>query len=117
MKHGCREERETASEHRAQESICSDCTSRVFLECINEIVESSLKDSEKAQAHHDCTDIRTDPMDVFWACPTEDEHTTSEEDRSDHHGWETSFWDGTVVVRFEALYVEFLVSEVDTSAY
>lgn len=117
MEHSARKERETAREHRAQESVRSDRASGVFLECINEVVKSSLEDGEKAEAHHDRTDVRANPVEVFCACPTEDEHTAGEEHRAEHHGRETSFRDGAVVVRFEALDVKFLVGEVDAPAH
>lgn len=116
MKHGRSEKRETAREQRAQERIRGDSASCRALEGIDKVVESGLEDGEESEAHHHGAENRSDPVDVFRARPAEHEHACGEEDGAQHHGRESCFGHGAVVVRFEAADVVTLVAEVDGRA-
>lgn len=124
MKHDAREQRKRAGEHTPQESISRDGAGGYFLERIDEVVQCCLEDGEEAEAHKYGADIWCDPGDIFCAgggevvvaCPGEAEETACEDDGTQHHGWETGFGDGEVVVCFEAGDVEALVEEVDDGA-
>lgn len=87
------------------------------MEGIDEIVEGGLEDCEEAEAHKDGADVGRDPVDIWAAGPAEDEEACGEDDRPEHHGWETGFGNGEVVVLFEAGDVELLVVEVDACAH
>lgn len=118
MKHNLREERKRARKHTAQEGIRRDGAGSDLLERIDKVVQRSLEDSEEAEAHEDGADNGADPVDFVRevACPGEEEEAGCENDRAEHHGRETGFGNGEVVVCFEAGDIEFLVEEVDGCA-
>lgn len=124
MKHNISEHRKRTGEHTPQERISRNSAGGYFLERIDEVVQGCLEDGEEAEAHENGADVGCDPGDVLGAGggevvvagPGEAEEATCEDDGAEHHGWETGFGDGEVVVCFEAGDVEALVEEVDGGA-
>lgn len=116
MEHGIRKERKAAREQTPKKRIRGDSTSRKSLERVDQVIQRSLENSEEAESHKHGADVGPDPVDMGRAGPGEDEEAGSEENRADHHGRETGFGDGAVVVCFEAGDVEPLVEEVEGGA-
>lgn len=117
MEHDLGEQRERAGEHTAHERIRRDGAGGDLLEGIDEVVQGSLEDGKEAEAHEDGAEDRADPVDArVIARPSEEEETTGEDNGAEHHGRQTGFGDGEVVVCFEAFDVEVLVAEIDYSA-
>jgi len=69
-----------------------------------------LENSEESKSHEYETDEGSDEEDVFWGGPAEDEEPGGEEDGAEHHGGETGFGDGFVVILLELAGVEFVVA-------
>lgn len=117
MEHDMGEHRERAGEHTAHEGIRRDGARGDLLEGIDEVVQGSLEDGEEAEAHKDGAEDGADPVDAgVIARPSEEEEATGEDDGAEHHGRQTGFGDGKVVVCLEAFDVEVLVAEVDDGA-
>lgn len=74
-----------------QEGVSSNCTCRILLKSINQIIQSALKDREEAKAHQSSTYARCNPVDRLAGCPSEHKEATCEEEGPDHHGREPSF--------------------------
>lgn len=92
MKHGSNDERKRTREAGTQKGVRRNRASSVLSERVDEVVERSLEDVDKALANHEEADDRNDPVDVGRGCPAHEEEARCEDDRAEHHGWESSFW-------------------------
>ena len=105
--------RECRGEETSQESIGSNSTRRVSLECIDKIIQRRLEDGEEANADHDTPHLRREPVHTRRRRPREDEQAGGEDHRADHHGRQSRLGHRSAVVGFEPLLVVLLVEDVD----
>ena len=82
---------EDRCERAAQKRVCSDCTSTIGLESVDEVVESTLEDGEKPVSNERDANERGNP-NLLFGRPPKDEQPCRKEERAEHHRQQPCFW-------------------------